>query len=576
MAPQSEIAIEHAVGSTAPAFRLTRRADGKSLEAVVLTSPYDFEVGGRPGTSLMKELRWYLEHFLDYPYPPETDRAEDVLDALKSWGSQNFNAIFDRRDAGDWLARSSVLQIKSDDPIILSWPWEALFDPQAGSYLVHHRPMERLLNKLDDPPELGDLPDNRVNILLVVARPLKNDVSYRSIARPLVDLVRSRGLPAHVEVLRPPTFDQLRAHLEGRPDYYHVLHFDGHGAYGGNAGAGSALQFKAPQGRLLFEDKDGEADPKSADDLSALLMRHAVPAVVLNACQAGMMDATAEDAFASVATALLRCGMRSVVAMAYSIYVSGAQAFLPTFYSGLFRSGSVAEGVRAGRAQMLASKRRNSPRGPYELQDWLLPVLYQQQPLDFSFAAKATVEPHQSRLPAEVLKYREEDFVGRDGPILAMERALQLKTPCILVQGMGGVGKTTLVRGLLFWLDDTGGLDAALWFDFRDIRSAEFVLNRTGELFYGENFALAKNKPELLAKAFKEHPRGHRLGQLRVGGGEPHRCRPCRAGQLSSGDPRHPGQGDRHQPRLRGVDGDTVAIANRASRPEGRGALGVL
>src|ERR1019366_9333866 len=44
-------------------------------------------------------------------------------------------------------------------------------------------------------------------------------------------------------------------------------------------------------------------------------------------------------------------------------------------------------------------------------------------------------------------------------------------------------------------------------FDFRDIRTAEYVLNRTGEEFYGENFGAQKNKLELLA---------HALGQVRV------------------------------------------------------------
>jgi hypothetical protein len=76
--------------------------------------------------------------------------------------------------------------------------------------------------------------------------------------------------------------------------------------------------------RLVFENPKGEPDPQSARDLSALLKEHAVPAVVLNACQAAMLDANAEDAFASVATALLQSGMRSVVAMVYSLYVSGA------------------------------------------------------------------------------------------------------------------------------------------------------------------------------------------------------------------------------------------------------------
>ena len=49
---------------------------------------------GRPNSDLMRELRWYLEEFLDYPFPPETDRAERVLDALRRWGEQAFDALF--------------------------------------------------------------------------------------------------------------------------------------------------------------------------------------------------------------------------------------------------------------------------------------------------------------------------------------------------------------------------------------------------------------------------------------------------------------------------------------------------
>jgi tetratricopeptide (TPR) repeat protein len=230
--------------------------------------------------------------------------------------------------------------------------------------------------------------------------------------------------------------------------------------------------------------------------------------MVLNACQSGMLDTKAGDAFATVATALLQSGMRSVVAMAYALYVSGAQVFLPAFYQRLFEAGSVAEAVRAGRQEMLAHKDRVCARGRYPLEDWLLPVLYQQEPFDFGFAKKAKpakVEARESRLPQDVRDHRDAyGFIGRDGPILEMERALHRKAPAILVQGLGGVGKTTLARGFLRWLDDTGGLDGALWFDFRDIRSAEYVINRTGEAFCGENFGIAPNKLGLLARALGE------------------------------------------------------------------------
>jgi tetratricopeptide (TPR) repeat protein len=153
---------------------------------------------------------------------------------------------------------------------------------------------------------------------------------------------------------------------------------------------------------------------------------------------------------------------------------------------------------------MLADRLRFSARGPYPLDDWLLPVLYQQDPLEFDFAIAAKRETTASHLPPDVKEYRDAyGFIGRDGPILQMVRALHRRAPCVLICGLGGVGKTTLARGLLRWLDETGGLDGAQWFDFRDIRTAEYVLNRTGEIFYGENFGIATNKLQLLADALK-------------------------------------------------------------------------
>ena len=385
MGSTSVLAIEHVEGSAPPAFKVTRLPDGKAAAPVAIRSPYEFAVEGHPNSDLMRELRWYLEQFLDYPFPPETAHAEHVVDALKAWGTLAFNALFDRRDVGNWLAGSATLQVRSDDASVLSWPWEAMFDPQAG-YVAHERRVERRLNKLRDPQAPGTLPNDRVNILLVVARPYKDDVRYRSIARPLVELIQSKGLSAHVDMLRPPTFDRLREHLSECPGYYHVLHFDGHGAYSQSAGGYSPHRLQGRQGCLIFEDGNGDPDAKSAHDLSALLREHAVPAVVLNACQSGMLDAAAADPFASVATALLQSGMRSVVAMAYSLYVSGAQVFLPAFYRRLFEAGSAAEAVRAGRQQMLAHKERVCARGLYPLEDWLLPVLYQQDPIEFHFA----------------------------------------------------------------------------------------------------------------------------------------------------------------------------------------------
>ncbi|MCP3919363.1 MAG: CHAT domain-containing protein, partial [bacterium] len=173
----------------------------------------------------------------------------------------------------------------------------------------------------------------------------------------MIDLVEKEKLPVDVHVLRPPTFERLREHLEERPRHYHILHFDGHGAFGQSAandahtdassGSMSSFQLRTLdahrlegyQGCLVFEDAIGADDPIDAPQLSGLLRQHGVPIVVLNACQSAMLDDAAETAFASVAASLIKAGTRSVVAMAYSLYVSAAREFLPDFYRGLFASG---------------------------------------------------------------------------------------------------------------------------------------------------------------------------------------------------------------------------------------------
>ncbi|MGZ0171973.1 MAG: hypothetical protein ACKVHE_20710, partial [Planctomycetales bacterium] len=71
--------------------------------------------------------------------------------------------------------------------------------------------------------------------------------------------------------------------------------------------------------------------------------------------------------------------------MGWSLYVSAAQEFLPAFYRRLFESGQFPEAVRAGRQQLLAQKKRVCARGRYELEDWVVPVLYQQDVFELDF-----------------------------------------------------------------------------------------------------------------------------------------------------------------------------------------------
>ena len=171
----------------------------------------------------------------------------------------------------------------------------------------------------------------------------------------------------------------------------------------------------------------------------------------------------------------------------------------------------MAAAVRAGRQHMWQHNKRVCVRGEFPLQDWLLPVLYQQDPLNFSFATEArkAFVPQASKLPEELQREKNPyGFVGRDSAILELERAMRRPPAGILIQGLGGIGKTTLARGFLQWLDQTGGLEhEPFWFGFQEILSAEYVFNRLGEPLFGGKFPLLpmEKKIEALAGAFREH-----------------------------------------------------------------------
>ncbi|MDL2275947.1 CHAT domain-containing protein, partial [Desulfosarcina sp. OttesenSCG-928-G10] len=312
-----------------PEFVVVRGSDVKQHGPVCLTPPEEVQVEGRPDSNLRLDLQWYLEKFLEWPIAGDLSIAERTEAALKAWGTDCFQALFQDRSR-DWFqnARNTGLEkltltISSDAPGILSWPWEALHSPDDGFLALRCR-IERQLSELGDTlPLPKSLPQDCINILLIIARPFGDrDIGYHTLARPMVELAKKKKLPVHLDVLRPPTFAQLQQELREKPGHYHIVHFDGHGGYGQEPLAGSMHVFKGPQGKLAFEDSAAAPNFIDAERLSQLLAEHRIPIMVLNACQSATVDDKADDAFASVAASLLKAGVRSVVAMGYSLYVS--------------------------------------------------------------------------------------------------------------------------------------------------------------------------------------------------------------------------------------------------------------
>lgn len=475
-------------------FTVQRLSDDfRSARAVGIDDPMARRV---EATDLLlgNELTWYLEAYLTFPFGANAERAERVVNALRVWGADAFTALFSSGQARN-VYREAVrdhhknlqIQIFSDSPAVLAWPWEALHDPQIGD-LAHHCRIERCLNRIHDPCPLPEgLPHDRIGILLVTARPYTDDIDYRSISRLLVSLIAERGLPAKVTLLRPPTLERLRQELANNPNIYHIVHFDGHGGFG-KIGQ-SRDEPGAPHGHLVFENEQAEPDLVSGDRFSEILREHCIPIAVLNACQSAMINNGVESAFSSVATSLQRAGVRSVVAMSHSLYATAARAFLPAFYERLFASGNVAEAVQAGRQSMLA---RSERRPGFELADWIVPVLYQQQPLELDFASRPADSEiiDALRIPEEAQLGPEDPFglIGRDSAVLALERASHRDPAGLLVYGLGGVGKTTLARGYIDWLAHTGGLShRPIWLSFVNVRSADQALNRLVEALFGSS-----------------------------------------------------------------------------------------
>jgi tetratricopeptide (TPR) repeat protein len=503
--------IEHIPSKGDLAFQVACSADSANSLSN-LKSPYESILPNRSNSNLMRELRWYLEDFLDYPFDPDTDHADSVLTELQKWGQQTYLSLFEEQDRR--LLKSAFesgnldIEIQSSDPAILGWPWEVMFDQAIGCVGQGGRLVRRLacLSKNGDSNQYSLSPD-RISILLVTSRPYENDIGYRSVSHPLVKTIQQGQLPIDLTILRPPTFDSLRAHLESQSSQYHVVHFDGHGEFNVDLTGKS-------EGTLILETADGGSDRVSAATLAKLFSGHRVPLVVLNACRSAASGEKTEDPFSSIAGAMIQAGIGNVVAMRYSLYASAAKIFVPEFYRSLVEDGDIGFAVQSGKLALLENPNRTCLRGSFPLEDWLVPIFYQQTKTKFDLnpeidSKKDSIK--ESELEAKTIlgqppnHFWNGTFKGRDRAIRKLERCLQRRPSVFLVGGMGGIGKTTLAMDFARWLTITNGLSdpatfhegSVYWFDFRKILSAEQVINQLGVSRCGISFTAHSTREKL-------------------------------------------------------------------------------
>jgi len=229
--------------------------------------------------------------------------------------------------------RGLRLRLVVEDPLLRVLPWEFLHDGEQFLAISNRTPIVRYvaLPASQPPTPLPVRPPLR--ILVAIAAPkdqpaldVKSEqLKIEQALHRLSDAVEVKFLGGQSD--QPLTYQTLQrclseAYADGRP--FHILHFIGHGQYVSRGNGLSA-------GYLLLEDEKGYGEPYSGEKLGNLLRDHpSVRLAVINACEAARAES--DNPFADVATALVRAGGPTVVAMQFAISDRTAKIFSSEFY----------------------------------------------------------------------------------------------------------------------------------------------------------------------------------------------------------------------------------------------------
>jgi tetratricopeptide (TPR) repeat protein len=480
--------------------------DGQGEYALTITDPFSEEEEQR--------LEWYFEEHLRFPFVKQVE-AQAAAESVERYGEALFGQVFaDRAAFADYKAAAqaglNTLSFEiAGSPQFHRWHWEALKDPQLPRAFALEAPMARK-NLKPQVTRATPRASPTINLLIVIARPHgARDVGYRTISRPLVESLRQAGLRVQIEILRPGTYPALVQHLESIRDrhgagYYHAIHFDVHGAllsfadleqgreaaqwtYQTRYGRDDLPQYEGHKAFLFLEgEREGQADPVEAGELAELLVSHQTPIAILNACQSGKQVGASET---SLGSRLMEAGLQMVLAMGYSITVSAAELLMRHLYGQLFAGQEVTTAIRRARLELHNQKtRRAYSNQTIDLEDWLLPVVYQNQAVRLT-VREFTPDEGQAYYERQAAQFAEPatayGFVGRDLDILQIERrilnasilsgARELprvvegsQRNILLVRGMGGAGKTTLLRYLGHWWQTTHLVEQVFYFGYDD------------------------------------------------------------------------------------------------------------
>lgn len=465
-----------------------------------------------PHTNKAEEnLEWYFEKYIIEPYTADA-KVKQERERLKQYGIRLFEQLFKDKNAyalykrglnEEGFSEISFEIIGDKSPEFQRVLWESLFDPDFNAPLLAKDVCfsRKSLKPASITAKVNSHP--QINLLLVTARPSEDaDVNYRTIQGPLMKTLEGAKARVNTYILRPGTYKSLKKHLQEKGDgFYHIIHFDLHGAvlsydemlkqrekermiFAFNHSFSKASQsfqvrwgrydiepFEGKKAFLLFEsDEKGVAEPAEAKEIAGVLQQYRLPVCILNACQSAKQDGIANET--SLGKYLQEEGIDLVLAMRYSISVTAATKFMEKFYNTLFGNRPIEEAVAWGRSELYNDKNRQASLGyTIELEDWVLPVVYQRKAIQFNIRDFEPQEEEEwyikkSRTPQFIAP--QYGFFGRDLDILKIEKSLTQHNH-LLLKGMVGVGKSTLLKYLSVWWIKTNfrGINNVIYIDWR-------------------------------------------------------------------------------------------------------------
>ncbi len=488
-------------------FTATLNFDSGNSYPITVTDPFTNQEE--------KQLEWYFEEWLVFP-TLDTDKAQKAANSVQNYGENlfkqvfqsNLNAYGEYRDLRKQLSQLQII-IESQSPEFQALHWEALKDPDfPRPFSIDCIISRQRRGATVVPVQMATYPT--INLLVVIARPNEeSDVNYRTISRPLVELVNSSEIPVKIDILRPGTYESLTRHLDEKGEgYYHVIHFDVHGGlmeyeqyqrqvhgdswrYQRGWGLEDLAEYEGVKAFLFLEGEEkGQATPVEATELANLLTGKNIPICILNACQSAKQISQESEDYreTSLGSRLMTAGMQAVVAMGYSVTVSAAKLMMKPIYQQLLNGKDLTEAMRKGRLELFNNKQRRAYYNTIiDLEDWLLPVIYCRGKINLNLRpfTPEEEEKYWEHIGNQyVFPLPEYGFVGRDLEILKMEKAL-LKHNILLLKGMGGTGKTTLLNYLREWWQKTNWATHIFYFGYdRKAWTLEQIVHEIGQGIY--------------------------------------------------------------------------------------------